>query len=46
LFNILGQQILKTNAKTINISNLEKGTYFLITEDENKSITNFKLIKK
>ena len=46
LFNILGQQILKTNSKTINISNLEKGTYFLITEDENKSITNFKLIKK
>jgi hypothetical protein len=46
LFNILGQQILKTNYKTINISNLEKGTYFLITEDENNSITNFKLIKK
>jgi hypothetical protein len=46
LFNILGQQILKTNSKTINISNLEKGTYFLFTEDENKSITNFKLIKK
>ena len=46
LFNILGQQILKTNSKTINISNLEKGTYFLITEDENNSITNFKLIKK
>ena len=46
LFNILGQQILKTNSKTINISNLEKGTYFLITEDENNSITNFKLIKR
>ena len=46
LFNILGQQILKTNSKTINISNLEKGTYFLFTEDENKTITNFKLIKK
>jgi len=46
LFNILGQQILKTNSKTINISNLENGTYFLITEDENNSITNFKLIKK
>ena len=46
LYNVLGQQILKTNSKTINISNLEKGTYFLITEDENNSITNFKLIKK
>ena len=46
VFNILGQQILKTNSKTINISNFEKGTYFLITKDENNSITNFKLIKK
>ena len=46
LYNVLGQQILKTNSKTINISNLEKGTYILITEDENNSITNFKLIKK
>jgi len=46
LFNILGQQILKTNSKTINISNLEKGTYVLITEDSNNTITNFKLIKK
>ena len=46
LFNILGQQILKTNSKTIDISNLEKGTYILITEDSNNTITNFKLIKK
>ena len=46
IFNILGQQILKSNSKTINISNLENGTYFLITKDENNSITNFKLIKK
>jgi hypothetical protein len=46
VFNILGQQILKTNSKTINISNFDKGTYFLITKDENNSITNFKLIKK
>ena len=46
IFNILGQQILKTNSKTINISNFDKGTYLLITKDENNSITNFKLIKK
>ena len=46
IFNILGQQILKTNSKTINISNFDKGTYFLITKDENNSITNFKLLKK
>jgi hypothetical protein len=46
IFNILGQQILKTNSKTINISNFDKGTYLLITKDENNSITNFKLLKK
>ena len=46
VFNILGQQILKTNSKTINISNFDKGTYLLITKDENNSITNFKLLKK
>jgi hypothetical protein len=46
IFNILGQQVLESNSKTINISNFEKGTYFLITKDENNSITNFKLMKK
>ena len=46
IFNILGQQVLESNSKTINISNFEKGTYFLITKDKNNSITNFKLIKK
>ena len=46
LYNVLGQQILKTNSKTINISNLEKGTYILTTQDEKNSITNFKLIKR
>ena len=46
IFNILGQQVLESNSKTINISNFENGTYFLITKDENNSTTNFKLIKK
>jgi hypothetical protein len=46
LYNVLGQQILKTNSKTINISNLDKGTYILTTQDQNNSITNFKLIKR
>ena len=45
IFNILGQQVLESNSKTINISNFEKGTYFLITEDENNTRTNFKIIK-
>ena len=30
LFNILGQQILKTNSKTINISNLENGVNMIL----------------
>jgi hypothetical protein len=46
LFNILGQQILKTNSKIIDISALNKGTYFLVAKDSNNTITNFKLIKK
>ena len=46
LFNILGQQILKTNSKIIDISALDNGTYFLVAKDSNNTITNFKLIKK
>jgi len=46
LFNILGQQILKTNSKIIDISALNNGTYFLVAKDSNNTITNFKLIKK
>ena len=46
LFNILGQQILKTNSKIIDISALDNGTYFLVAKDSNNTITNFKLMKK
>jgi len=46
LFNILGQQILKTNSKIIDISALNNGTYFLVAKDSNNTITNFKLMKK
>jgi hypothetical protein len=46
LFNILGQQILKTNSKTIDISSLNEGTYLLVAKDSNNTITNFKIIKK
>ena len=46
LFNILGQQVLKTNSKIIDISALDNGTYFLVAKDSNNTITNFKLIKK
>jgi hypothetical protein len=46
LFNILGQKVLSTTSKTINISNLEQGTYFLSTKDSNNNINNFKIIKR
>ena len=46
LFNVLGQQILKTNSKTIDISSLNEGTYLLVAKDSNNTITNFKIIKK
>ncbi len=46
LYNILGQLVLTSNSKTINVSSLEKGLYFLIVEDTNKNKTNFKILKK
>ena len=46
LFNILGQQILKTNSKTIDISSLNDGIYLIVAKDSNNKITNFKLMKK
>ena len=46
LFNVLGQQVLSSSSKTINISNLDKGTYILSTKDSNNNINNFKIIKR
>jgi hypothetical protein len=46
LFNVLGQQVLKSSSKTINISNLEPGTYILSAKDSNNTINNFKIIKR
>ena len=46
LYNILGQLVLTSNSKTINLSSLEKGLYFLIVEDTNKNQSNFKILKK
>ena len=46
LFNVLGQQVLKSSSKTINISNLEPGTYILSAKDSNNTINNFKIIKQ
>ena len=46
LFNVLGQQVLKSSSKTINISNLEPGTYILSAKDSKNTINNFKIIKR
>ena len=46
LFNVLGQQVLGSSSKTINISKLDQGTYILRTKDSNNNINNFKIIKQ
>ena len=46
LYSLLGQQILKTNSKTIDISSLNDGIYLIVAKDSNNKITNFKLMKK
>jgi hypothetical protein len=46
LFNLLGQQLLSTSSKTINISNLDQGTYILSAKYSNNTINNFKIIKR
>ena len=47
IFNMLGQQLLETNDKQIDISGFEHGTYILIVQNlESNNITNFKIIKE
>jgi len=46
LFNVLGQQVMSSNSKSINISNLDQGTYILRAKDSNNTINNFKIIKR
>tara|TARA_B100000925_G_scaffold115884_1_gene85908 strand:- start:8 stop:703 length:696 start_codon:yes stop_codon:yes gene_type:complete len=47
VFNMLGQQILETNNKQIDISGFDKGTYVLIVQNlESNNSTNFKIIKE
>lgn len=46
IYNLLGQQVLKSNSKTLDISGLNDGTYILVTKNlENNTTTNFKIIK-
>jgi hypothetical protein len=46
LFNLLGQQLLRTNSKSINISKLDQGSYILSAKGSNNTINNFKIIKR
>ena len=38
LFNLLGQLVMSSNSKSINISNLDQGTYILSAKDSNNNI--------
>jgi len=46
LFNQLGQEVLKTNQKTIDFSSFAKGLYILKIKTNKKNSNNFKIIKK
>ena len=47
VFNMLGQQLLETNNKQIDISGFDQGTYILIVQNlESNNSTNFKIIKE
>ena len=47
IYNMLGQQLLETNDKQIDISGFERGTYILIVQNlESNNSTNFKIIKE
>ena len=46
IYNLLGQQVLKSNSKTLDIPGLNDGTYILSAKNlENNTTTNFKIIK-
>ena len=47
LFNMLGQEIMQTNKKEIDMSGIEQGTYILVIQNlETNNFTNFKIIKE
>lgn len=47
VFNQLGQEVMRTNKKTIDFSSLAKGLYILQVNNKNKTNSNnFKIIKK
>ena len=47
MYNMLGQLILETNDKQINLSKFQAGTYILYIQNiESGNVTNFKIIKE
>ena len=47
VYNMLGQEILETNEKQIDLSGFQKGTYILLVQNlDSGNTTNFKIIKE
>ena len=44
IYSLLGQKVLTSNSKNINVSNLSKGIYMVRIEDENNAVATQKLI--
>jgi hypothetical protein len=45
VFGILGQIVIKTNQKQINVSNLSKGMYMIKIQDTKNTVSTKKFIK-
>jgi len=47
IYNMLGQEIIQSEQKQIDVSGLQRGTYIVLIQNlETNNITNFKLIKE
>ena len=46
LYNVAGQRVMQSNAKTLNVVDLPSGVYLLQLKSENNSISTFIIIKK
>ena len=46
LYNVAGQRVMQSKAKTLNVVDLPSGVYLLQLKSENNSISTFKIIKK
>ncbi len=46
LYNVAGQRVMQSNAKTLNVVDLPSGVYLLQLKSEINTISTFKIIKK